>query len=54
MSYSSFDLFHKGLSLADTFPFTSPIHILHAHENSDIQRNIKLVKHCSTVFKLVV
>ena len=48
-------------------PPSSPIHILHAPETpqntqtlksimhaEDIQRNINLVKHCSTVFKLVV
>ena len=48
MSHSSFDLFHTGLSLGETtllfsspmfisrnkFPFPSPIHILHAHENA--------------------
>ena len=50
MSYSSFYLFHKGLSLGgltrsffppvfisrNTFPFPSSIHILHAHENAPL------------------
>ena len=47
MSYSSFDLFHKGLSLGgltpfflpvfisrNTFPFPSPIHNLPAREHA--------------------